>query len=250
MMRIVSAFVLLALAGCAGGGGAQLSSAPPGLNVAEAALSGGAPNVALQVSTERLQREPGDRHAMLVQADALAALGRRAEAEDGYRRVLALDPDSGAARLGLGRMLLASDPRGAEQSFLEALSHDPRDAKALNDLGIARDLQGRHADAQAAYRQALGVAPEMQAAIANLALSLALGGQAAQGAALLRPLAGAPNASPRVRQDMAAVSELAGDRPGAVRMLGQDMSPDQVQDTLRGYDALSLSPPPASAGAR
>ena len=48
---------------------------------------------------------------------------------------------------------------------------------ALNDLGIARDLQGRHTDAQMAYRQALGISPEMSAAQVNLALSLAMGGQ-------------------------------------------------------------------------
>jgi Flp pilus assembly protein TadD len=247
-MRIVIGLVLLALAGCAGGGGAQLSTAPPGLNVAEAALAGGAPDVALQVSTERLRREPGDGRAMLVQADALAALGRRAEATEGYRRALAVDPDSAAARLGLGRLLLASDPHGAEALFLEALSHEPRNAKALNDLGIARDLQGRHADAQEAYRRALGVAPDMQAATTNLALSLAISGQAGQGAALLRPLASAPTAPPRLRQDMAAVSELAGDREGAARLLGQDMPAAQVQETLRGYDALSLAPAAGSAG--
>ena len=34
---------------------------------------------------------------------------------------------------------------------------------ALNDLGIARDLQGRHTDAQTAYREALGVNPDMAA---------------------------------------------------------------------------------------
>ena len=48
---------------------------------------------------------------------------------------------------------------------------------ALNDLGIARDLQGRHTDAQTAYRSALGVDPDMRAAQVNLALSLAMSGQ-------------------------------------------------------------------------
>ena len=144
--------------------------------------------------------------------------------------------------------MLASNPRAAELLFLEALAREPRDAKALNDLGIARDLQGRHADAQAAYRQALGVAPEMQAATANLALSLALTGQAAQGAALLRPLAAGPDAPARLRNDMAVVSELAGDRAGAAEMLGTGLSPEQVRDTLRGYDALALAPGGAAAG--
>ena len=247
-MRAPAALLVLLLAGCAGNQGMRLSSAPPGLNVAEAALAGGAPDVALQVSTARLQREPGEAAAMLVQADALAALGRRREAEDGYRRVLALHPDSAPARLGLGRLTLGTDPRGAELLFLEALAREPRNAKALNDLGIARDLQGRHADAQAAYRQALGVAPDMQAATANLALSLALSGQAAQGAALLRPLAAGPQASTRLRNDMAVVAELAGDRAGATEMLGSGLSPQQVEDTLRGYDALALAPARPSTG--
>jgi Flp pilus assembly protein TadD len=114
---------------------------------------------------------------------------------------------------------------------------------ALNDLGIARDLLGRHAEAQAAYRLAVGAAPGSHAAEVNLALSLALSGHAAEGAQLLRPLIANPDASPRAKQDMAAVAALAEDRSTAEALLKADLNPQQVRDALTAYELLRATPP-------
>ena len=64
----------------------------------------------------------------------------------------------------------------------------------MTDLGIALDLQERHAEAQAAYRQALDAAPDLDAARVDLGLSLALSGDGAAGAQVLRPLAASADA--------------------------------------------------------
>jgi Flp pilus assembly protein TadD len=53
--------------------------------------------------------------------------------------------------------------------FRRALALDPTDAAALNNLGIALDLQDRHEEAETAYRTALGRQPMMTAARVNLA---------------------------------------------------------------------------------
>ena len=164
----------MALTACADHARPTLSTAPPSLAVARAALAANAPEIALRISSDALARSADNAAALLVQADALSMLDQTAPAIDSYRRVLLLDPASSAARLGLGRLTLEADPAGAEALFLAVLQHDARNAPALNDLGIAQDLQGRHAEAQESYRRALGVAPEMQAASDNLAKSLAL----------------------------------------------------------------------------
>ena len=164
----------MALTSCAEQARPTLSTAPPSLAVARAALAADAPEIALRISADALARSADNTAALLVRADALSMLDQTAEAIASYRQVLARDPTSSAAQLGLGRLTIEADPAGAEALFLAVLEHDSRNAPALNDLGIAQDLQGRHAEAQASYRRALGIAPEMQAAADNLAKSLAL----------------------------------------------------------------------------
>lgn len=174
MRPILCAALAMFLVSCADHRRPTLSTAPPSLGVARAALGANAPEIALHISSDALTRSPDDAEALLIRGDALAMLDQTADATTTYRRVLALDPASTAARLGLGRLTLEADPAGAEALFLAVLARDARNAQALNDLGIAQDLQGRHTEAQESYRRALGVAPDMQAATDNLVKSMAL----------------------------------------------------------------------------
>ncbi len=119
---------------------------------------------------------------------------------------------------------------------------------ALNDLGIARDLQGRHTDAQTAYRSALGVDPDMRAAQVNLALSLAMSGQSRDAVQLLRPLASKPDASPQVRHDMAAVLAMSGSRTEAEQILSKDLPPEQVKQAMDAFDSAAAAKSNAAAG--
>jgi Flp pilus assembly protein TadD len=232
-------FGLLLLAGCAGHPAQELSTGAPSAAFGRTALSNGAPEVALSVSENILRTRPDDEAALLIQGDALTQLGRPQAAEAVFRRVIARDPSSAAAGLGLGRLLLATDPPGAEALFQQAVDRQPRDAAALNDLGIARDLQGRHAEAQIVYRQALAAAPDMAAATANLALSLSLSGHAAEGMQMLKPLADSADAPPRMRYDLAAVATMAGERQEAANLLKDDMPSEKLQGALDGFAALS-----------
>lgn len=243
-MRPLIAATFMLLAGCAGH-----TSAPPfaslpaaSLNLARAALDGGSPDLAVSLSGAALAQHPDDVTALQLQAEGLTAQGRSEEARAVFARLLLLDPASVPAELGLGRILLASDAAGAEAHLLGALAHEPRNAAALNDLGIARDLQGRHSDAQVAYRHALGVAPQMQAAVVNLALSLAMTGQAQDGLILLRPIANAEGASPRVHQNLAVVATLAGDRETANAALCCDLSAEDRARAVQAFSDLRQTP--------
>lgn len=243
--RLAGLCALLLLSAC-GGGGQRLSTADPGLAVGRAALDNGAPEMALQVSEKALTKSSSDVAALVLRGDALVTLGRGAEAAPLYRQALAVEPGSADAQLGLGRTLLASDAAAAERLFLAVLASDPRNAAAANDLGIAKDLQNRHAEAQVAYRRALALAPTMQAAQVNLALSLGLSGRSAEAIPLLRPLAQSPGAAPRVRHDLAAVLAMAGQRGEAAAMLHADLAAPEVETALDMYAQLSA---PAAAGA-
>jgi Flp pilus assembly protein TadD len=213
------------------------SPSQPGANLAETALRGGSPQVALQLANDVLAREPNNVQVLRVQGDALTALGRLGEAEASFRRLLQLDPASVPARVGLGRCLLARDPAGAEPLFLEASKKDPHNPVALNDLGIARDLQRHHAEAQAAYRQALAADPQMSAAQVNLALSLAMSEQTGEAVNLLRPMAQERGAPQKLRQNLAAALAMGGDRKEAEHILAADLTPSEIEQALNAYAA-------------
>lgn len=165
--------IVLLLAACDGPILRDLSLSASGLSVADAALRGGSAPVALDVVNRVLAKSPDNAAALEIQGDALTALGPYDAATVAFEHALREDPSSVRARVGLGRLRLRTNPEEAERLFLEVHMRNPRDTIALNNLGIARDLQGHHADAQMAYRQALGIDPDLNAAQINLALSLA-----------------------------------------------------------------------------
>jgi Flp pilus assembly protein TadD len=234
-MRGITLSLLVLLAACSPRGTTGLGTGAPGLDVADAAMKSGSPEIALQIVGGILAKDPDNEAALLTQGEALTELRRPDDAGVSFARALAQNPTSVGAEIGLGRLRLATDPAGAEALFLEALQHEPRNGVALNDLGIARDLQGNHLAAQAAYRQALGVSPDMAAAQVNLALSLAMTGQAKDAVQLLRPLATGPGTSQQVRHDLAAVLTMGGDKTEAEHILSQDLPPNEVQKAMAAY---------------
>jgi len=238
-MRALSIAALLLLAACANGADLGKDAGAPGVDVAEAASRGGSPQIALRIDDAILAKDPHNVAALINRGEAQTALQQPDAAAESYSEALRLDAKSVPARIGLGRLRLAGDPTAAETLFLEALQRQPHNAVALNDLGIARDLLGRHQDAQAAYRQAIGLEALMSGAQVNLALSLAMSGRADDAAPLLRPLASAPNASRKLRHDLAAVLAMGGDRSEAERILAQDLPPDQVNQALSIFAAAN-----------
>jgi Flp pilus assembly protein TadD len=243
-MRALPILFILLLAACSASGGNDAVNPKPTLAVAQAAMSGGAPQVALQVCSSIAQREPKNVQAMICEGDALTILGRVDEAEAVFRRAQLRDPKDPMVLMGLGRLRVDPDPPGAELLFLQVLSTNPNNAQAWNDLGIARDLQGRHDEAQQAYARALALAPDMRAAEVNLALSLAISGRADEAVRRLRQLAAAPNITPKLRQNLAAALAMANKPDEAARMLRGDMTQTEIDQAIAGYQALTTQPSP------
>jgi Flp pilus assembly protein TadD len=246
--------VSLLLASCAQTSTTANSNAsavgPDTLNVADAAIAGGDPNMALSVSQSVLATDANNVDALEHEGDAYYALGRCPAAEAAYQ--LALDHNAKAteAETGLGRCLLKTDPHEAEIAFILAVQDDPGNAAALNDLGIARDLQGNFAGAVEPYQRALLANPSLTAAEVNLGLSLALSGNGPEALQYLGPLATSQEATPKIREDYAAALLASGRASEAKQVLAVDLPPDQVVAAMAGFStviAQSQMPPPPVA---
>jgi Flp pilus assembly protein TadD len=229
---------LLLLAACNIHSEPQLSTGVPSLHTARIALQSGAPSVALGICSRAVAADYQDPAALACEGDALTALGRPADADTAYTKALTLSPKSVPVLLGLGRLRLATDPKRAELLFLMAVAQNPRDAVALNDLGIARDLQGRHAEAQQSYAAASAADPDMRAAQVNLALSMALQGHPADAARLLGPIGSSPDATTRERHDLAAALAMSGNTEAAKQLLRPDLQGADLDKAIAGYRAL------------
>ncbi len=244
--------VALSLAGCAHtkpavNTGDAAPIGPNTLNVADAAIAGGDPSMALSVTQSVLATDPGNPDALVHEGDAYYALGRCPAAEAAYQLALQHDAKATAAETGLGRCLLKTDPHAAEAAFVAAVRDDPGNADAWNDLGIARDLQGNFAGAVGPYQKSLLADPTMTGAEVNLGLSLALSGDGPQALQYLGPLATSQSATPKIREDYAAALLASGRASEARQVLAVDLPPDQVNSAMAGFSELigqSQLPPP------
>src|ERR1700677_4126457 len=96
--------LLLLLGGCSAVGARDPSGGVPGVNIADAALDGGMPQTALNVTRSILESDPRNVGALVREGIALAQLNQPDAAMEAYKRALAVDPSAAGALLGLGRL--------------------------------------------------------------------------------------------------------------------------------------------------
>ncbi|WP_428377986.1 tetratricopeptide repeat protein [Lichenicoccus sp.] len=236
---LVSLLGLLALAACTSD---SHQPATISLGLADSALAGGSPQLALHVSQAVLAQHPRDVAALLRQGDAYYALGDGGRASASYAKALEIAPNSIPAMLGQCRTALAEDPEQALRRLDRLLAIDPRNRAALTDRGIALDLLGQHTEAQTDYRLVLAQGGEVTAARVDLGLSLAMSNDATAAVQILQPIAAEPDASARVRQDLAVALVMDGRTDEAQRVLLTQMSPDQARAAITAYQALRDRP--------
>lgn len=260
MRRFALLPVLLLAAACVGPKQPFLYNGKPTIRVAKAAMSSGAPEIALNVANGILDTKPYDVPALLMKADALYGLGLFALSTASYQEVLKIQSSNAAAHLGMGRIKLSNqDPRAAETEFRAALRGEVT-PEAVSNLGISLDLQKRPAEAQAEYRRALALDPNSTATRINLARSLLSTGDADGARTALQPvLAGRPNGL--LSSDIAAVQRsieqqsggmaaetatpVAADRPTAPTALYAPSPSDAAPPS----DVPALSPAASSSNA-
>lgn len=253
----VSAVVLAgALAGCAGdpltdsirqrttadSPGNPLDRVTPILRVAQATERGGDIRSAIGLYRRAHSMDPQRYEPVIGLADALARIGAADEAAEAYRVALSLRPRDVTALRGLGNQLLAlGQPAQAILQFESALDQGA-DGRLYNSLGVAHDVQGDHAGAQAFYRAGLDVDPASAPLRGNLALSLILTSRYNEAVEILKPMALGTAATPRLRQNLALAYGLAGDMDNAARIARVDLDETAVRHNLGYYATLRALP--------
>jgi len=121
----------------------------------------------------------------MSQLVALFKAGRHAEAENKACQLLAQHPDFGFAWKALGavRKMQGKDAVSALQQASQLL---PADAESHNNLGVALQDLGRHAEAAASLRAALALKPDYAQGHYNLGNALQALGQSADAVAHYR----------------------------------------------------------------
>jgi len=230
---------VLALAGCATPATSSSSDANrPSLKAARAALSEGEASTALGIAKGVLSMEPNNVAALVQAGDAEVQLGNHVTAEHDFRAAVRLSPNYVPARLGMAKLKLRDDPKGAEADFRAILAASPNNAAALTDLGVSLDMQERHKEAQAEYNAALIADPDLTSTRVDMGLSLALSGDPMKGEQMLRDATEAGPVPAKVRADFALAQVMAGEPEQAEQTLEADLSADEAKASVQGMKAL------------
>jgi tetratricopeptide (TPR) repeat protein len=112
--------------------------------------------------------------SVLEEATKFHEAGNLANAENGYRQILEVDPRHARTLYGLGQLLVArSDHWSAADTFASLVEIAPNSVKAWSRLAIEYQALSRHAEAANAFRKVLELNPELSGAQYGLGRSLA-----------------------------------------------------------------------------
>jgi Flp pilus assembly protein TadD len=173
---------------------------------------------------ERYRANPADPDAAVRYAQALRAVGQRAQAAAVLEQAALHNQDNRAVLGAYGRALADN---GSYQ-LNRAHSQDQPDWRILSVQGAVLDQMGRHADAQRHYASALRLMPNEPSVLSNLGLSYALSKNLKEAEATMRLAAAQRGAEPKVRQNLALVVGLQGRFQEAETIAKGDLSPDEA----------------------
>jgi Flp pilus assembly protein TadD len=168
-----------------------------------------------------LASDPKDFDALIGAGRAALEVGDTQAAAGFFARADEVNPKSPEPQAGMGAVSVANgEPLAALPYFKRAQQLGARLPDFACDRGLAYDLLGRQADAQADYRAALGGADADEAS-RRLALSLAVSGNRAGALQTLSPLMA--KGDPGAARARAFVLALTGDPNGAMAAIDAAM---------------------------
>ena len=154
---------------------AQAPASAPRLDIvdlldrAKAKLAAGDSLSAIANCREAVSRDSESVTAWNMLGALLQAAGG-SEAEDAWRRALALDAGNPEARFHLGNLLRErGDAQGAVAEYRGALARSPGNAAVLNNLGLALEALGERDQALECYARVLSIDGNQSDALGNLA---------------------------------------------------------------------------------
>lgn len=193
------------------------------------------PAESLARSVRILAAAPRDFPALMAAGRAGLELGDLSAAAGFFGRADEVRPIDPAPKVGMGgALVLTGDARGALEWFGQAQRLGANQALLGADRGLAHDLLGEQAAAQADYRAALA-GPTPEEARRRLALSLAIGGRMAEGLSALQPMLN--RREPAAQRVRAFVLALGGQKVAAIAAIDQAM-PGTSAGIGRFFDIL------------
>jgi Flp pilus assembly protein TadD len=177
----------------------------------------------------RYKADPKDVEAAIRYAQALRAIGQRAQAAAVLEQAALVNPKNKTLLGAFGRALADSGNYTQALAVLaRAHSPDQPDWRILSVQGAVLDQLGRHEEARRYYMSALRIVPDEPSVLSNLALSYALSKNLTQAEATLRKAARRPDADPRIRQNLALIVGLRGRFDEAEQIARADLPPDEA----------------------
>ena len=173
----------------------------------------------------------------------LRQLKKSLEAQAIILRALKDAPKNVDLRTEMGKVQLAlGEPLKSIETLsrVDAKIKDARwDIKAA--LAVAYDRIGMYDQAERRYRQALNLSPENPIIMNNFSLSLAQAGKLPEALKILERAAALPEATPRMRQNLALLHAMKGDLPTAETYVRRDMPPDIADQNMAYYQILQAN---------
>ena len=178
----------------------------------------------------RYEQNPGEKAASIAYARALRSATRYGEAVAVMQAAAVKAPKDEAVLGEYGKALAdAGELAQAKDVLTRAYAPDSPRWDVLSAQGAVADRMGDHETAMQFYREALKIAPDEPAALANMGLSLALMKQLPEAERLLKQAAASPKADAIVRADLALVLALDGRYAEAERVGETDLPPEAAR---------------------
>jgi Flp pilus assembly protein TadD len=190
------------------------------------------------------ERNPTDLAVVLPYARSLRLVGLCEESIEVLTPLVEAHPKHTALLFELAKNQIgAARPADAVPILKRLVGLDKKMWEAWSALGVAHDYLGQNAEAQENYLQALALAPENPMVLNNLALSQARAGALPIAIATLERAARHPRARAQVRQNLAVMLALKGDAGAAERLVRQDLPTDMALRNAALYRLLSKPTP-------
>jgi Flp pilus assembly protein TadD len=190
----------------------------------------------------RFEANKSDIDAALNFARNLRLMGGARQAVTVMKQFVMNHPDDARVLSEYGKALTAAGRAADAVPFLARASQiNGNDWSTLSAYGVALDQVGDHAQARDSYLAALNLSPNNAIVQSNLALSYLLEGKVDLAEPILRQLVARPDATPQMRQNLAMVESIRGNRGAAEQLVRTDLPKTEADNNLAVFNQLSES---------
>ena len=183
-----------------------------------------------------LQAKPYDRDITIGLARNLRYVGQSASAADVLLELSRRQPDDEEIMLERAKALIASGGHNQALALLgDVISMNRNNWQAFSARGIAYDSLKNYKMAEKSFLEALAISPDNPAVLNNLAMSLAQAGRIKKAIATLERAALINRGSPQIRQNLALLYGISGDKEKAKSLAVMDLDQKEVETNASFY---------------